>query len=311
MCEGASAFGFCRAAICRGKLFRDHFAVVARRLSVSACENRRHERSVEARAAHQRIRPAHGTRTARAGRRRHFRRTQALTGRYCRRRAAGCRAPCARDLYEAQRDDPHGERWTYPVPRSVRGLRRLRDSGVRQAQASRDPQFYAIVDAADGRACGSCAYMRIEPRHGVIEVGNIYFAPRLAQHPRGHRGHVPADGAMPSRSAIAVTNGSATAATCRRAPRPRASASPTRACSARPSSTRAATATPPGSPSSIATGSAACSEAYLRWLDPENFDADGRQKLRLSELTAPFVERDSAEAWPPLPGPCGLRRGRL
>jgi len=42
-------------------------------------------------------------------------------------------------------------------------------------------------------------------------------------------------------------------------------------------------------------------EAYLRWLDPANFDAQGRQMLRLSDLTAPFVERDSADAWPPLP----------
>ena len=33
-------------------------------------------------------------------------------------------------------------------------------------------------------------------------------------------------------------------------------------------------------------------QAYLRWLEPANFSADGRQKLRLSELTAPFVERD-------------------
>jgi hypothetical protein len=30
-------------------------------------------------------------------------------------------------------------------------------------------------------------------------------------------------------------------------------------------------------------------DAYLRWLAEDNFDADGAQKLRLSELTAPFV----------------------
>ena len=46
-------------------------------------------------------------------------------------------------------------------------------------------------------------------------------------------------------------------------------------------------------------------DAYLRWLDPANFDAQGRQKLRLSQLTAPFVERDSADAWPPLPRASG------
>jgi RimJ/RimL family protein N-acetyltransferase len=33
-------------------------------------------------------------------------------------------------------------------------------------------------------------------------------------------------------------------------------------------------------------------EAFLRWLDPANFDAEGRQKQRLSELTAPFLARD-------------------
>jgi hypothetical protein len=33
--------------------------------------------------------------------------------------------------------------------------------------------------------------------------------------------------------------------------------------------------------------------AYSRWLDPGNFDASGAQKLRLSELTAPFVHLKS------------------
>jgi hypothetical protein len=30
-------------------------------------------------------------------------------------------------------------------------------------------------------------------------------------------------------------------------------------------------------------------DAYLRWLNPANFDSAGAQKLRLSELTARFV----------------------
>jgi hypothetical protein len=34
-------------------------------------------------------------------------------------------------------------------------------------------------------------------------------------------------------------------------------------------------------------------EAYLRWLDPDNFDAAGVQKLKLSALTAPFVHAKS------------------
>jgi hypothetical protein len=30
--------------------------------------------------------------------------------------------------------------------------------------------------------------------------------------------------------------------------------------------------------------------AFRRWLDPENFDAAGKQKVRLSDLTAPVRE---------------------
>ena len=33
--------------------------------------------------------------------------------------------------------------------------------------------------------------------------------------------------------------------------------------------------------------------AYLRWLAEDNFDAGGAQKLRLSDLTAPFVHARS------------------
>ena len=50
-----------------------------------------------------------------------------------------------------------------------------------RAQASTDPFFYAIVDAATNRAVGRLAFMRIEPAHGVIEIGHVLFGPRLKQ----------------------------------------------------------------------------------------------------------------------------------
>ena len=31
--------------------------------------------------------------------------------------------------------------------------------------------------------------------------------------------------------------------------------------------------------------------AFERWLAPENFDAEGRQRIRLSALTAPLLAR--------------------
>ena len=45
--------------------------------------------------------------------------------------------------------------------------------------ASVDPLFFAIIDRASGQARGYAAYLRIEPAHRVIEVGNILFTPAL------------------------------------------------------------------------------------------------------------------------------------
>jgi RimJ/RimL family protein N-acetyltransferase len=41
--------------------------------------------------------------------------------------------------------------------------------------ASEDPLFYAIVDLRDGRAGGMASYLRITPEHGVIEIGHIWL----------------------------------------------------------------------------------------------------------------------------------------
>jgi RimJ/RimL family protein N-acetyltransferase len=48
-----------------------------------------------------------------------------------------------------------------------------------QAAAADDPLFYAIVDCTSGRAAGVASLMRIDPGNGVIEVGNIKYAPAL------------------------------------------------------------------------------------------------------------------------------------
>lgn len=44
---------------------------------------------------------------------------------------------------------------------------------------SSDPLFYAIVDRASARAMGMASFLRVEPEHGVIEVGHIWYAPAL------------------------------------------------------------------------------------------------------------------------------------
>lgn len=53
------------------------------------------------------------------------------------------------------------------------------DSHLKQKASSDDPLFFAILDRSSRDAVGYAAYMRIEPAHRVIEVGSILFTPRL------------------------------------------------------------------------------------------------------------------------------------
>ena len=50
---------------------------------------------------------------------------------------------------------------------------------VETASAQSDPFFYAVVEQASGKVLGRLALMRIEPKHGVIEVGSVLFGPAL------------------------------------------------------------------------------------------------------------------------------------
>lgn len=50
-----------------------------------------------------------------------------------------------------------------------------------KAAGSADPMFFAVIDRATGRAEGRQALMRIDPAHGVIEIGNILWGPAIAR----------------------------------------------------------------------------------------------------------------------------------
>ncbi len=47
--------------------------------------------------------------------------------------------------------------------------------------ASADPLFFAVIDKQTGRAEGRQALMRIDPAHGVIEIGSILWGPAIAR----------------------------------------------------------------------------------------------------------------------------------
>ena len=47
--------------------------------------------------------------------------------------------------------------------------------------ASRDPLFFALTE--EGRPLGQASYLRIDPEHGVIEIGHIALGPALQRTP--------------------------------------------------------------------------------------------------------------------------------
>lgn len=52
---------------------------------------------------------------------------------------------------------------------------------VERAAAGADPLFFAVIEKATGRAEGRQALMRIDPANGVIEIGNVLWGPAIAR----------------------------------------------------------------------------------------------------------------------------------
>jgi RimJ/RimL family protein N-acetyltransferase len=84
----------------------------------------------------------------------------------------------ADDLVAAFAADPDGRTWTY-LPYGPWESEAAHRAWIAERTTERDPQFYAIVDAATGRAVGQASYLRIDPPNGVIEVGHLGFSPAL------------------------------------------------------------------------------------------------------------------------------------
>jgi RimJ/RimL family protein N-acetyltransferase len=88
----------------------------------------------------------------------------------------------AEDLHAAYAQAPDGRDWTYL------GIERPADSAGTRAYIARiaegtDPMHFAVIDRRSGRAVGSLALMRIDPANGSIEVGTVNFSPLLKHTP--------------------------------------------------------------------------------------------------------------------------------
>ncbi len=81
-------------------------------------------------------------------------------------------------LYQDSHGDGKDQLWRYlsdgPFP-----TRAAFDASLKRKAASEDPLYFTIVDNGSRLAVGQAAYLRITPEHRVIEVGAILFTPAL------------------------------------------------------------------------------------------------------------------------------------
>ena len=186
-------------------------------------------------------------------------------------------------LYEGSSGDPAREAvWTYLFDGPYRSLEEFRAAIALKARSD-DPLFFAVVDNSTGRAVGYQTLMRIDAANRVIEVGNVMYTPAMQRTPGateaqylfakyvfealGNRRYEWKCHALnaPSRSA-AVRFGFAFEGIFRQHMIVKGRNRDTAWFAMLDSEWPARKA------------------AYERWLSPDNFDSEGRQKQRLSEL---------------------------
>ena len=104
-----------------------------------------------------------------------------MAGRFCRLEPLDP-ARHATDLFEAFSLDRSGAMWTYLPYGPFEGFEAY-VGWMKSACLGDDPLFFAIIDSSSGRAVGVASFMRIDPAMGVIEVGHLGFSPRLQRTP--------------------------------------------------------------------------------------------------------------------------------
>jgi len=211
------------------------------------------------------------------------------------------RAPIHGELVELQPLDPErhagslwqeleslpASHWTYLPYGPFAGLGEFRRWLDRDCQGD-DPLFFAIVERASGGVLGLASFLRIQRSSACIEVGHLNFSMRLARH-------AAATDAMAAMMRRAFELGYR-----RYEWKCDALNAPSRAAALRlgfqfEGVFRQATIYKGRSRdtawySVIDREWPVLDRAFRRWLAPDNFDAEGRQRSRLSALT------DSARA---------------
>jgi RimJ/RimL family protein N-acetyltransferase len=82
----------------------------------------------------------------------------------------------AASLWQAVRDHDRIWQWLFDGPFATEADF---TADIVRKQSATDRIFYAIIPASTGQCAGYASYLRMEPAHGAIEVGNILYAPAL------------------------------------------------------------------------------------------------------------------------------------
>ncbi len=188
----------------------------------------------------------------------------------------------AEKLYEANGLDAAQRMWTYLAYGPFDTLAQYQQ-WMESACTSNDPLFFAVVDLKTGQPVGVASYLRIDPAVGSIEVGHLAYSPLLQRTPAatesmflmmrhafksGYRRYEWKCDALnaPSRSA-AMRLGFTFEGIFRQATIYKQRNRDTAWYSI------------------IDTEWPRLEAIFTWWLDPANFDADGKQQIRMSELT--------------------------
>ncbi|MEO8684098.1 MAG: GNAT family protein [Devosia sp.] len=86
----------------------------------------------------------------------------------------------AADLYAASIGDgvPERYRWLYEYPPTTQADI---EAWINSVALLHDQTFVAVIDKSSGRAVGRQAWLRIFPDHASIEIGGVYWGPAMAR----------------------------------------------------------------------------------------------------------------------------------
>lgn len=209
-----------------------------------------------------------------------------MIGRYCRLE----RLDADRDgqsLFDAYALDSEGRNWTYLPQGPFENYAEFHIwlSGMAKLD---DPYFFTIIDAESQTSVGIASYLRITPPAGSIEVGHIHYSPLLQRTPA-------------ATEAMYLMMEQAFALGYRRYEwKCDALNAPSRMAAQRLGLSyegvfRQATVYKQRNRdtawyATIDREWPDLKQAFEQWLDPNNFDNDRNQKIRLSTLTAPLLK---------------------